>query len=187
MLALLIQPALLSHAQRYKQRSLGASILVTSLLTISIEITHVQAVVNSQWCTEFLYGVVWNYIALCIICFYFREFQSKYSSLLCGLGYPSLVTGTPDYTWLTSSQRDVLSKLRSYWLPRFMIAKPTRRCVVRLWTVLLWVTCPGFAYSKSAYRHSSAGSLVVFHTALNVCMCLFVCMSLCASVYIDVV
>ena len=62
-------------------------------------------------------------------CVYFREFQSKYSSLLCSLGYSSLVTGTPDYTWLTSSQGDVLSKLRSYWLPRFMIGKSTRRLV----------------------------------------------------------
>jgi len=34
------------------------------------------------------------------------------------------------------------------------------------------------------HRHSSAGSLGVFHTAF---MCLFVYMSVCVSVYIDVV
>ena len=55
-----------------------------------------------------------------------REFQSKYSMLLRSLDYPPLATGTPHSKWLTSSQGDVLVKLRSYWLPRFMIAGPNK-------------------------------------------------------------
>ena len=81
---------------------------------------------SELWNMTLSFKLEFQVLIYCNDLFCFREFQSKYSNLLRSLGYPPLATGIPHANWLTSSQDDVLVKLRSYWLPRFMIAGPNK-------------------------------------------------------------
>ena len=83
---------------------------------------------SELWNMTLLFKLEFQVLNICIVIdlLCYREFQSKYSNLLRSLGYPPLATGIPHANWLTSSQDDVIVKLRSYWLPRFMIAGPNK-------------------------------------------------------------